>query len=216
MDKVERTIATEIRKNFLTGLFVVLPVFITLWVIWFFISKIITFSLIFLPKDASAFPKFLWSIFVIVLSVIGITFIGITARNVIGKKLLKFAERIIRRIPLVKWIYETAKKIFEPFLSRKKIKIFEKVVLVEYPRQGLYSIGFITAKIGKRLIAGEEPHVNVFIPTSPTPMSGFLIIVPEKDVIPLDIRVEEAIKYFISIGTIPWNVKPELKHGKTG
>ena len=205
----------EIRTNFITGFLVVLPVIITLWIIWFFVSKIIKFSLIFLPKDISLLPKVLWSTFIIVLSIIGIIIIGLTTRNVIGKKLLKFAERFIHRIPVVKWIYETAKKIFEPFLSGQKIKIFEKVVLVEYPRKGLYSIGFITAKVEKRIVPSEEAYVNVFIPTAPTPMSGFLIILPEKDVIPLDIQIEEALKYFISIGTIPWDLKPELKDEKS-
>ncbi|MDD5454289.1 MAG: DUF502 domain-containing protein, partial [Candidatus Ratteibacteria bacterium] len=128
MNKPEQSITREIRKNFITGLLVILPIFITLWVIWFFISKIITFSLIFLPKDIPLFPKILWSTFVIMLSIIGILFIGITTRNVIGKKLLRFAERIIHRIPVVKWVYETVKKIFEPFLNGHKIKIFEKVV----------------------------------------------------------------------------------------
>ena len=214
MDKPKGSIAREIRKNFITGFLVALPTFITLWVIWFFISKVITFSLIFLPKDISLFPKILWSTFIIVLSTIGIILIGVTTRNVIGKKLLKFVERIIHRIPVVKWIYETVKKIFEPFLNGHKIKIFEKVVLVEYPRKDSYCLAFVTSKVGGE-IKGKEPYVNVFVPTTPSPLSGFLIILPEKDVIPLDIPIEEAMKYIISIGTIPWHMKPELKHGKS-
>lgn len=209
MKRINTSITKEMRKNFITGLLVVLPVAITLWIIWFFASKIITFSLILLPKDIHLLAKIFWSIFIIILSIIGIIIIGVITRNVIGKKLLKFAERFIHRFPVVKWIYETTKKIFEPFLSGQKIKIFEKVVLVEYPRKGLYSIGFITAKVDKGIVPEKESYVNVFIPTAPTPMSGFLIILPEKDIIPLDIPIEEALKYFISIGTIPWNIKPE-------
>ncbi len=203
-------ITREMRTNFITGFLVVLPIIITLWVIWFFISKIIKFSLIFLPKDIPLLLKASWSTFIIALSILGIIIIGLTTRNVIGKKLLKFAERFIHRIPVIKWVYETAKKIFEPFLSGHKIKIFEKVVLIEYPRKDSYAIAFVTSRVEMK-IKGEESYLNIFVPTTPSPLSGFLIILPEKDVIPLDITIEEAIKHIISIGTIPWDVKPELK-----
>ena len=210
MEKMKGKIARKMRSNFITGFFVVLPTVITLWIIWFFISKIIAISLKILPANISFYAKAFWSTFIILLSILVIILIGLTARNIIGRKLLGWAEKLIHRIPVVKWVYETVKKISEIFLDQK-LKIFEKVVIVEYPRKGIYSLGFVTAKIGKGIIPQEtEPHVNVFIPTTPNPTSGFLIILPEKDVIPVDISIESAMRYIISIGTIP----PELKNLK--
>jgi uncharacterized membrane protein len=204
-------VTREIRTNFITGFLVVLPIIITLWVVWFFTSKVVKFSLILLPHDIPVLIKAFWSIFIITLSILVVILVGITTRYVIGRKLLKFADRFIQKIPVVKWVYEPLKKIAETFLSGHKTKIFEKVVLVEYPRKGIYSIGFMTGNIGKGIVSSEESYINVFIPTAPTPMSGFLIILPEKDVIPLDIPIEEALKYFISIGTI----LPESKNIKS-
>jgi len=207
MEKTNSGITREIRKNFITGFLIVLPIAITLWVIWFFISKIIAFSLILLPKDIPLLAKTFWSIFIIILSIIGIIVIGITTRNVVGRKLIDLGERLIHRIPVAKWIYETVKKISETFLGQK-LKIFKKVVLVEYPRKGIYSLGFMTSNVGKGIVKeGEEPHVNVFIPTTPNPTSGFLIILPEKDVVPLDIPIEEAFRYIVSVGNIPLKLK---------
>lgn len=206
-EKESVNITRGLRNNFITGFFIVFPIAITLWAIWFFTSKIVLLSLKLLPADTSLFAKAFWSIFIIILSFFAVIMIGVTARNVFGKKLLELTERLIRRIPIVKWIYETTKKMSQIF-SVQKLKVLQKVVLLEYPRPGIYCVGFITSTI-KRGIASksDEPHVSVFMPTAPNPTSGFLMILPEKDVMPLDISAEDAMGFIISVGAIVPNSK---------
>jgi uncharacterized membrane protein len=202
MKDIKGKIAREIRTDFITGFLVVLPIVITLWVVWLLVSKFIAVSLKILPAEAPLLAKALWAIFITTLSILGIIIIGIAARNVIGKKLIDLGERLIRRIPIVKWVYETVKKISETFLGQK-LKVFQKVVLLEYPHEGIYYVGFVTSRIKNGIASkSDEPHVSVFIPTTPNPTSGFLIILPEKDVIPLSISIEDAMRFIISVGAI--------------
>ena len=207
MEKIKGKIARELRANFLTGFLVVLPTAITLWFIWFLTSKFIIMSLKLLPADAPAFTKASWAIILLILTILGITLIGVAARNVVGKKLIAFGEKIIGKIPFVKWIYDTAKKISETFFGQK-MRLFKKAVLLEYPHAGIYYIGFITSKLEKGIPQkNEEHHVSVFLPTAPNPTSGFVLILPEKDVMPLDLSIEEAMRFIFSVGAIP----PQLK-----
>jgi len=201
-EKDSGNITTGLRTNFITGFFVILPIAVTLWIFWFFASKTILISLQLLPANASLFVKAFWSILIILLSIFVVIMIGVTARNVFGRKLIDFTEKLLHRIPVVKWIYETVKKMSQIF-SVHKLKVLQEVVLLEYPHEGIYYIGFITSHIKNGIASkSEEPHVSVFIPTSPNPTSGFLFMLPEKDVMPLDISVEEAMRYIISIGAI--------------
>lgn len=203
MEKLRGKIAREIRTNFITGLLVILPITVTIWLVWFLISKFVVISLKLLPADVPMVTKAIWAVLIVALTVVGVTFIGVVARNVFGKKLIAFGEKIIHRIPIVKWIYETAKKIFETFFGQK-LKVFQKVVLLEYPHKGIYYIAFVTSRLKKGIKGkSDEPHVSVFIPTTPNPTSGFLIILPEKDTIPLDISTEDAMRFIISVGAIP-------------
>jgi uncharacterized membrane protein len=206
-EKESANITKGLRNNFITGFFVVLPIAITLWILWFFTSKIVFVSLKLLPPNTPLFTKAFWSLLIIILSIFFVIMIGVTARNVFGKKLIEFAERILQRIPIVKWIYETTKKMSQVF-SLQKMKVLQKVVLVEYPHPGIYYIGFITSTIKKGIASkSDEPHVSVFLPTSPNPTSGFLLILPEKEVTLLDISVEDAMGFIISAGTIVPNSK---------
>ncbi len=205
--KVGGHITRGLRNNFITGLFIIFPIAVTLWVLWFFSSKIVLLSLKLLPANTSLFTKAFWSILIIILSIFVVIMIGITARNVFGKKLLNLTEKLIYRIPVVKWVYETVKKMSQIFLGQK-LKVLQKVVLLEYPHKGIYYIGFITSTIKNGISSkSDEPHISVFLPTSPNPTSGFLLILPEKDVIPLDISVEDAMGFIISVGAILPNSK---------
>lgn len=206
-EKEKVTIAKGLRNNFITGFFVILPIAVTIWITWFFTSKIISVSLKLLPAGTPLLAKAFWTVLMIILSIFVIIMIGITARNVFGRKLIELTEKIIRRIPVVKWIYETAKKMSDIF-SLQKMKLLQKVVLLEYPHPGIYYIGFVTSTIKKGIKSkSDESHVSVFLPTSPNPTSGFLIILPEKDVVPLDISVEDAMGFIISVGAILPNSK---------
>ncbi len=203
------------RASFLTGLAIVLPGVITLAVVkWFFgtISSFTDTLLFFLrwwldPRaiyvDGVAGPLFwYWSGLAILLAITLVSVVGVLARYYFGKRLIAWADNMMLRVPVLNKIYGTIKQVDEAFTSGKKSS-FKKVVLVEYPREGIYSVGFITSaqadevenKTGKKCVC-------VFIPTTPLPTGGFLIIVPEDKIIKLDMSVADGFKYIISIGAL--------------
>ncbi|HIE43406.1 MAG TPA: DUF502 domain-containing protein [Candidatus Omnitrophica bacterium] len=209
MKEITGKIAREIRTDFITGFLVVFPIIITIWLVWFLFSKLVDFSVWILPYRLEEYlaqikvAKAFWAIFVVFVGILAITTVGIFARNVLGRKLISFGEGLIRRIPVVKWIYETVQKISQAFLGQG-FRVFQKVVLFEYPRTGSYAVGFVTSRIEKGIVGKDtQPYVNIFIPTTPNPTSGFLIILPEKDTIPLNISTEEAMRFIVSVGAIP-------------
>ena len=131
-----------------------------------------------------------------------IFFIGLFAKNYFCKKIFSFFESLLKRIPIVKTIYLSAKQIINTFLNSNGDN-FSKVVLIEYPRQGIYSIAFLTNNtIPFFSNALEKKCVNVFVPTSPNPTSGFLLVIPESDIINLDMSIEDGFNYVISAGLI--------------
>ncbi len=139
-------------------------------------------------------------------------FTGMAVRNILGRQLVKLSDLILSRIPLVKHIYSTLQQIGQAFLSDKS-DTFKRAVIFEYPRPGIYSIGFITQDtkglIQRRLTENQkEDCYSIFLPTTPNPTSGYLLFVPKSDVIELNISVEEALKLIISGGSIvvPENV----------
>ena len=142
-----------------------------------------------------------WSLVALVLAVVLISVVGVLARYYIGKKMIDWTDRVMMRVPLLNKIYGAIKQVNEAFAGNKHS--FKTVVLVEFPREGIYSVGFITSeqqgevqqKTGKNL-------VSVFVPTTPNPTSGFLILVPEEKVTKLDMSVADAIKYIVSLGSI--------------
>ena len=141
-------------------------------------------------------------------------FTGMAVRNILGRQLVKLSDLILSRIPLVKHIYSTLQQIGQAFLSDKS-DTFKRAVIFEYPRPGIYSIGFITQDtkglIQRRLTDNQkEDCYSIFLPTTPNPTSGYLLFVPKSDVVELNISVEEALKLIISGGSIvlPENVTP--------
>jgi len=202
---------TRWRASFFTGLAVVLPGVITLAVVkWLFgtVSSLTDLLLFFLPRsltheNAGAGPMFwYWSVLALALAITMVTVIGVLARYYFGKRLIAWADSLMLRVPVLNKIYGTIKQVDEAFTSGKKSS-FKTVVLVEYPREGIYSLGFLTSeqadeaqkKIGKKCVC-------VFIPMTPIPTGGFLIVVPEEKVIKLDMSVANGIKYIISLGSL--------------
>ena len=190
------------RNYFLTGLLVTVPLGITFLVLKFLISladgvlKIIPAQL----RDAYPLLKIPGLGMLLTLSLVLIA--GFLAHNFIGKKLVAFGERIIQKIPLVRSVYSASKQLLETVFAGREDN-FERVVLIEYPRKGILSIGFVTGMAKQySLDILPEPHVNIFIPTTPNPTSGWYILLPEKDIILLDISVEEAFKIIISAGMV--------------
>jgi uncharacterized membrane protein len=136
--------------------------------------------------------------------------IGLMARNIAGRWLLDFGEQFLQAIPLAGSVYKTLKQILETLLSDSKAK-FRKVVLVEYPRKGVWTIGFVTGKVSPQLQNHlSEEVISVFIPTTPNPTSGWYTVVPKQEVVDIDISIEDAFKVLISGGIVSPEM-PEIK-----
>jgi uncharacterized membrane protein len=199
------------RSDFLTGLVIVLPTIVTLAVVHWVLDSISGFTnllLIFLPRswthESQGQGGMYWyySVLAFLCAIIIISMIGRSAKYYVTMQMLRMADDLMLRIPLLNKIYGAIKQVNRAFTSTNKTA-FKKVVMVEYPRKGVYSIGFLTgqAPASCRLPGGVN-YVSVFIPTTPMPTNGFLIQVQEGDVILLEMSVAEGIKYIISLGAI--------------
>ncbi|MBR2302857.1 MAG: DUF502 domain-containing protein [Clostridia bacterium] len=134
-----------------------------------------------------------------------LTFLGAISQFIIGKMMISVSEKIINKIPFVGKVYKTVKQIVDTFSKQNKA-VFQKAVLIEFPRNGVYSVGFLTSQTqGEMNGNSTEKMLNVFVPTTPNPTSGFLMAVPEKDVIILDMSVGDAMKLIISGGAVAPN-----------
>ena len=134
---------------------------------------------------------------------LGILLIGLMARNFVGRWLLEFGEGTLSRIPLAGSVYKTLKQLLETFLRDNNSTRFRRVVLVEYPREGLFSVGFVTGIVGPSLqTEPDQPLLSVFIPTAPNPTTGWYTLVPEDSVKDLDISVQDAFRTIISAGIV--------------
>ena len=197
--KTKKSIFTRIRNYFITGVLVLIPIIITVYLTLFLIkvsSKI-------LPKELNPDNYLPYNIpgLEILISLSIITFIGWLSLTFIGKKFITFFENILNRIPILRTIYSSAEQLIENFSQNKKSK--KRVVLVQYPREGIWAVGFATKENTGRIkdAIGEET-ISVFVPTTPNPTSGFLLMFPKKDVIFLDLNFEEASKFIVSAGSI--------------
>tara|TARA_B100000959_G_C14979073_1_gene622709 strand:- start:2405 stop:3016 length:612 start_codon:yes stop_codon:yes gene_type:complete len=196
--KPKRSLFSSLRNNFIAGIVVLIPIGITLYLTLFFIkisSKI-------LPKEINPNHYLPYNIpgLEIFISVLLITFIGWISLSFLGKKLFDFFETILNKIPILRTIYSAVGQLTETFAKNKGNK--KSVVLIEYPRKGTWAVGFATKENSGEIKnkVGEE-LINVFIPTTPNPTSGFLLMFPKKDVIFLDISFEQASKFIVSAGS---------------
>ena len=196
--KQKKSILARIRNYFIAGIVVLIPIGITLYLTLF----IIKISSKILPKEINPNYYLPYNIpgLEIIISVLIITFVGWLSLSFLGKKLFDFFENILNKIPILRTIYSAVGQLTETFTSSKGNK--KTVVLVEYPRKGCWAVGFatkentgeISKKTGKKLI-------NVFVPTTPNPTSGFLLMFQEDEVIYLDISFEQASKFIVSAGS---------------
>lgn len=192
---------TIIKNYFLTGLLVILPIFVTVYVIWFLI-RVMDVVLKYIP------PKYLPETYLpfqipglgLILVIILIFAVGLLTRNLAGRRVVHIWENMVNRIPLVRIIYLGVKQLLEAFFIQKN-QAFKRVALLEYPRRGVYVIGFITGESkGEVQSKTNKNMINVFVPTTPNPTSGFYIIIPEDELIILNMTVEDAFKLIISGG----------------
>ena len=217
---MRKTIFTRWRSSFLTGLAVTFPAVVSIAAVaWLFstVSNITDALLFFLPhkvthsQDGLGPVHWYWSVAAFALAVVLVSVIGVLARYYIGKKIIDWTDRLIMQVPLLNKFYGAIKQVNEAFSGSKNS--FQTVVMVEFPGPGNYSIGFITneeqgeiqRQAGKRL-------VSIFVPTTPNPTSGFLILVPVENVTKLDMSVADGIKYIVSLGSIsPEHLSRQLK-----
>ena len=193
------SIFAKLRNYFITGIVVLVPIGITLYLTKFFISissKLIPYNL-----NPNNYLPFAIPGLEILLSVVFITFIGGISLSFIGKRILKFVNDLFKRIPILRTIYSAIGQMTESFAPNKRNNK-KSVVLIQYPRKGSWAVGFATkdneGEISKKT---NTNLVNVFVPTTPNPTSGFLLMFPKKEIIYLDMTFEEASKFIVSAGT---------------
>lgn len=200
--KKRRSIFAKFRNYFIAGVVVLIPLGITVYLTIF----VVEISSLLLPKELN--PNYYLGFDIlgieILISILLITLIGWLSLSFLGKKLLDLFNNILKKIPILRTIYSAIGQMTETFTKSEKNK--NNVVLVEYPRKGSWAVGFatkknsgeITNKLGKNLI-------NVFVPTTPNPTSGFLLMFPEEDIVYLDMNFEQASKFIVSAGTSDTN-----------
>ena len=188
----------RLRNYFITGVVVLVPIGITLYLVKFFIS--ISSKIIPSEINPNSYLPFSIPGLEILLAVILITFIGSLSLSFIGKKFLQIFNDLLKKIPILRTIYSAIGQMAETLAPRKKSK--KSVVLVEYPRKGSWAVGFATkdnkGEISKKT---NKKLVNVFVPTTPNPTSGFLLMFPKDEIIYLEMSFEEASKFIVSAGT---------------
>ncbi len=214
---------SRLRTSFLTGLVVIAPVAFTIWLIWSFIGWVDGFVLPFVPEfyQPDNLVRYLigterYNAWIgedvrinirgvgVVFFLIFTTFIGWIGKGLIGRSMIRYGETMVGRMPVVRSIYSGVKQIAETVFAQND-RSFETACLVEYPRKGIWAIGFVSTEAKGEVnarAAGGEQLLSVFVPTTPNPTSGFLLFFPEKDVIQLDMSVEDAAKLVISAGLV--------------
>ncbi|BAU12773.1 hypothetical protein LEP3755_33040 [Leptolyngbya sp. NIES-3755] len=198
----------DLKNDLIAGLLVVIPLATTIWLTYTIANWVINF-LTRVPKQVNPFDglnpllvnllNFLVGLAVPLFSIL---FIGLMARNIAGRWLLDVGEQVLQAIPLAGAIYKTLKQLLETVLRDSSGK-FRRVVLVEYPRKGVWSLGFVTGAIGAEVQSNfSHDMLSVFIPTTPNPTTGWYAVVPEADVINLSMPIEDAFKVIISGGIV--------------
>jgi uncharacterized membrane protein len=185
----------EVKNTFITGLLIFIPISATLFIIFWVFRYIEEFLQPYLTQSGHYYPGMGW------LLIIAIIFLlGILGRFTLGNRLIEFTESQLRKIPIIRTIYIGVKEATKAILVSETEKL-KGVVLIQYPRKGVYTLGFTTGAVIEeaREVTGKN-LINVFVPTSPNPTSGFVILVPEEEVIYLKLRVEDALKVVISGG----------------
>ena len=194
----KRSIFAKIRNYFIAGVVILIPIGITVYVTIFFVS----ISSKILPKEIN--PNYYLPYDIpgveIIISLILITLIGWLSLSFIGKSLLNLFNKVLKRIPILRTIYSALGQMTETFTKTDKEK--KNVVLVEYPRKGSWAVGFATKENSGEISNKTKKNlINVFVPTTPNPTSGFLLMFPKEEIIYLDLTFEEASKFIVSAGT---------------
>ncbi len=212
---VKPSILQRFRTNFLTGLVIVAPILLTIYLIWWIITLVDGLIVPWVPAIYN--PSYYLGTdipgFGVVVFLLFTGLVGALTKGLFGRQLLKFGESLVDRMPVVRSIYNAIKQIAETVLSQTNSS-FQHACLVEYPRKGIWAIAFVSTetKGEVNVRTGDQTVLSVFLPTTPNPTSGFLLFVPKADVVLLDMTVEEAAKLVISAGL----VTPPMRETGTG
>lgn len=219
-DEDNKGLLAYLRNNFLTGIVVLAPLVITLWLMKTLITTVDEFVLRFIPPYLHTNHLLDWYFDItlpfevrglgLIVGFVFIILVGVFARNFLGKQLVLLGESMLNKIPGIRSVYVSIKQVLET-VTTSTSKSFREVVLIEYPRKGIWAIGFVSGETEGEIQTLEGDRlVNVFLPTTPNPTSGFLLFVPKKDLRVLHMTVEQGIKLVISAGI----VTPTLTEGK--
>ena len=215
------------RNMLVTGLLVAVPVILSLWVAWYLYSHLTGWGLTLADSLGlmSGLPEFWRTQIIRVLALIVILavlfFLGLLTKVTLGRKVIEKAQALLLKVPLVNFIYSTCKQIGDTIMSSKSGNMFQQVVLIEYPRKGCYAIAFMTnentpenSEVARRL--GKGDLISVFMPTTPNPTSGFLMLIPREECIRLDMSVSDAMRLIVSCGAILPGSEEESGDGDAG
>jgi uncharacterized membrane protein len=210
---VSHGVGSRLRTYFLTGLVVAGPVAITIWLVWSFVTWVDDLVRPFIPmayRPETYLPLKVPG-FGLIIAFVALTTLGFLTANLVGRTLVEFGEMLLGRMPIVRPLYRGLKQVFETLFS-KSGSTFRKVGLVEFPSPGMWSLVFLSTPPGadiNAVLPGEE-HVSVFMPCTPNPTTGFFFFVPRREIIELDVSVEDAAKLIMTAGMIqPGNEPPQ-------
>lgn len=191
-----KKVRDRVKKYFVTGLLVIVPV----WATFYVLSALLGWIDDILGDLPHQFVGFHFPGLGIVTLIAIVILVGLLSANYIGKRLVWYGDKILNRVPIVRGIYSTIKQITETFSAEHN---FHGVALVEYPRKGSYTVGFITGEVPGERAGVCNRLVSVFVPTTPNPTAGFLLLIPEEDVKRLDMTVDQGMKFIVSLGLVP-------------
>ena len=199
MSDTERTFIGEVRSTFVRGSVVIIPVALTYW---FFRALLNGVDGILSPVFEQALGRHIPGLGFITM-VILVLVVGLLSRNLVGRLLFSWFEKLVGSVPFVRGVYGAIKDLIGAFTVGGKGRTFRQVVLVEYPRPGLYTVAFVTNEMTFSSLEGKSTEfVNVYIPNPPNPTSGLLILVPKKEVVVLDLSIEQGLKLVLSGGIV--------------
>jgi len=196
-------VKNKLKKIFITGLAIIIPVGLTLYILIFLIDMMDSLlKIIPLRYQPEAILGFRIPGLGVIVTVVLIFVCGLVAKSYLGYKIVSSGESLVDKIPFVRSIYQSIKQVSDSMFADRRSS-FKKVVLVEFPRKGIYTVGFVTGKPGPEIQSKVgKTCISVFLPTTPNPTSGYLVIVPEDDLLQVDMTVEEALTYIISVGIV--------------
>jgi uncharacterized membrane protein len=200
----EMSLGARVRAYFLAGVLITAPVSLTIYLAWLFITFVDerVFSLLPPRYNPETYLPFSIPGIGLLLALVGLTLIGALTAGILGRALNQLLEGILNRLPVIRSLYSAIKQIMETVLANKSAA-FRECVLIEYPRKGIWTLGFITGRTrGEVQERTAEEVINVFVPTTPNPTSGFLLFVPERDIIRLKMPIEDGLKLVVSGGIV--------------